>query len=51
MHDLIRIQELSDKVLVCQFDPVFNNQAVELYTKIFIENGFKVISIGRGQNV
>lgn len=48
MHDLIKIQELSDKVLVCHFDPIMNDSAVELYTKVFIKNGFKVISIGRG---
>ncbi len=48
MCNLVSIQELSDKVLVCHFDPIMNDRAVELYTKVFIENGFKVISIGRG---
>ena len=49
MFKLVDIQELSDKILVCHFDPIMNDHAVELYTKLFIENGFKVISMGRGQ--
>lgn len=44
MFEHVKIQELSGKILLCQFDPLINDRAVELYIDLFKAHGFKVLS-------
>lgn len=47
MNELVKIQELSDKVLICEFASVMNRESVLMYCQTLIKYGFKPIIIGR----